>query len=119
MQQRDDEWSWSEAFKEILKRLMWEPQSAAMARWDWHSRRERLELWQGQVDAARELYREGHAEALRVLYDYWCTIADDVREQARFARESYHQVPFLWERLSPAKKTAGIVEGRSAESRHG
>jgi len=91
MQDTDKVWSWSESFTEIVERLMREPQSDAMARWDWCNRRERLAWWRRQVDAARELYREGHAEALRVLYDYWRTISDDVREQVRFACETYHQ----------------------------
>ena len=98
---------------------MREPQSVAMERWDWCNRRERLEMWRRQVDAARELYREGHAEALQVLYNFWRNIAHDVREQVGFARESYHQFPFLYERLSPAKKPAGMEEWRRTEPRHG
>ena len=75
---------------EILDRVMQEPPSGAV--WaDWPAHRERLGWWRNQVDAARELYVQGHAEALRVLYDYWRTIADEVRQQVRFACETYRQ----------------------------
>ena len=117
MQQTDNVWSWSEKFTENLERLMREPQTEIMARWDWSNRRERLGLWRRQIDVARELYLHGNAEALRVLCDYWGTITDDVYEQARFARESYHQFPLLFEHLR--KKPAKITEWRAAESHLG
>ena len=119
MQDGHEVWLWSESFTEMVEGLMREPPSVARERWDWCNRRERLEMWRRQVDAARELYREGQAEALRVLYNFWRTIADDVREQVGFARESYHPFPFLYERWSPAKKPPGSEEWRRAESRHG
>ena len=119
MQGEHDVWLWSESFTEIVEGLMREPQSEAMERWSWCNRRWRLEMWRRQVDAARGLYREGHVDALRVLYNFWRNIADEVREQGGFARESYHQFPFLGERLSPAKKPTGSVEGQRAECRHG
>jgi hypothetical protein len=115
MQQTDNAWSWSEAFTEIVERVMREPLSDTITHWDRRNRLERLRLWQRQVDTARELYREGHAETLGVLYDYWRTIADDVREQVGFARESYHELSSLGE--SPRRKPAGIVEWRNAEFR--
>jgi len=58
--------------------------------------------WLRQVAAARELYGRGHAEALRVLYDYWRMLApDDPREQARFARETYREFRLSRSVLSP------------------
>ena len=92
MQQTDDVWSWSETFLENLEGLIREPQSYGAARVGWLRQRERLGWWRRQVDAARELYRQGHEETLRVLYDYWRTIAADVREQVRFACETYRQL---------------------------
>lgn len=91
MQQPDNAWSWSESFTAIVDTLMREPPSEGPTPWDWSQHRERLACWRRQVDGARELYREGHEEALRVLYDYWQTITDDLPEQVRFASETYHQ----------------------------
>jgi hypothetical protein len=91
MEQIDSVWSWSESFLTSLEGLMREPQSYGAVRLDWPWRREWLGSWRRQVDAGREQYQQGHPEALRVLYDYWRTVADDVREQARFASETYRQ----------------------------
>jgi len=93
MRGTDEVWSWSETFTEVLEGLMREPPSPSSARLDCRQR-ERLGWWRRQVDAARELYRQGQAEALRMLYDYWRTIADDVRDQVRFASETYRQFRF-------------------------
>jgi hypothetical protein len=87
-------WSWSEGFTEILEGLMREPPSEGVAPMHWNEHRERLGWWWRQVDAARELYRQGHAESLRVLYDYWRSLADDGRDQASVGCETYHQVHF-------------------------
>ena len=95
MQDTDKVWSWSESFTEILESLIREPGSDGVPQLDWPGHRERLGWWRCQVDEARELYRQGHAEALQVLYDYWRTIADDSREQARFACETYRQFYFV------------------------
>jgi len=51
-----------------------------------------------------------------VLHDYWRTIADDIRKQVGFARESYHELSPLSEHLR--KKPAGVVEWQDARS-HG
>jgi hypothetical protein len=94
MPKTDDLWSWSETFLENLEGLMREPPSDGPASVDWPGHRERLAWWRRQVDAARELYRQGHAEALRVLFEYWRTIADNVQEQVRVACETYRQLSF-------------------------
>ena len=91
MEQIDSVWSWSESFLTNLEGLMREPQSYGAVRLDWPRQREWLGRWRRQVDAGREEYQRGDPEALRVLYDYWRTITDDVREQARFASETYRQ----------------------------
>ena len=91
MEQTDNVWSWSELFLTHLQGLMREPQSYGAVRLDWPRQREWLGSWRRQVDAGRVQYQQGHPEALQVLYDYWRTIADDVREQARFASETYRQ----------------------------
>jgi hypothetical protein len=116
MQQMDHVWSWSETFLKSLEGLMREPQSHGTMRSDWLRHSLRLGLWRRQVDVARELYRDGHADALRVLHDYWRTIADDIRKQVGFARESYHELSPLSEHLR--KKPAGVVEWQDARS-HG
>jgi hypothetical protein len=95
MQQTDNAWSWSESFTKALEGLMLEPTPDRAVRLDWSRHREQLGWWRRQVAAARERYRQGHAEALRALHEYWRIIADDVREQARIASETYRQVHFL------------------------
>ena len=119
MQDRHDVWLWSESFTEILEGLTQEAQPDTIEPWDCCNCRERLKMWRRQVNAARELYRAGQAEALWALYNFWRNVADDVREQVGFARESYHQFPFLHEQPDPAKKPAGREEWRRAEPRHG
>jgi hypothetical protein len=95
MQGTDEVWLWSEAFTDIVASLIDDPGSnSAEAGFDWPKHRQRLTWWMAQVEGARELYRRGHAEALQLLYDYWRNIAgDDAHEQARFARETYRQLP--------------------------
>ena len=93
--QDDHLWSWSEAFLQIVDGLIRNLQPEGGAELGWPRHRELLGSWHRQVDAARERYRQGHPEALRVLYHYWRTIAEDVQEQARFASETYHQLHFL------------------------
>jgi len=61
---------------------------------DWPRHPLRLGWWRQQVDFAQERYRQGHLEARGVLYDYWRLIAEDVREQARVACETYRQLNF-------------------------
>jgi hypothetical protein len=92
--QDTDLWSWSETFLENLEGLMRDPQSYRAVRADWPRHRQRLEWWRHQVDVARERYSQGQAEALRTLYEYWRLIAEDVRDQARVACETFHQLNF-------------------------
>ena len=106
MQDGYDAWLWSEMFLEGLRR---QPQSYGAAE------SARLRLWRQQVDVARKLFQEGHAEALLALYDLWRTIAD-VEEQARIASETYHRFPCSREHRR--KNPAGIVEWQDAQS-HG
>ena len=87
-------WIWSETFAGILEGLIREPQLDRAMRWSWAKHPERLAQRRQQVESARELYQRGETEALRVLHDFWRTIADDVREQARIACETYHQLHF-------------------------
>ena len=72
----DEVWRWSSEFcKAVARRRYGRPEQ--------EQRRELL-LW--QIEAARCLYREGHSEPLRVLYDYWRSAAGaNVREQVTFA----------------------------------
>lgn len=87
-------WSWSEAFAEGMYGLMRNPLPEMADQWDWPMHRQRLEWWCRQVESARELNRQGHKEALSVLYDCWQTIAEVVKEQGRFASETYHELHF-------------------------
>ena len=86
-------WSWSETFVKFLDGVIRKPLPETATPWDWH-RLERLGSWHRQIEAARELYRQGQGEALRALHDYWRIIAEDVQDQARFAAETYRQIPF-------------------------
>jgi hypothetical protein len=61
---------------------------------DWHGKQDRLVGWRVQFDTARELYRRGQTAALRILYEYWRTIADNIQEQVRIACETYRQFHF-------------------------
>ena len=96
MQGTDEVWSWSEAFTDIVAGLIDDPASnSADAGFDWLKHRQRLAWWMEQVELARDGYKRGHAEALQLLYDYWRHVAgDNAHEQARFARENYHQLHF-------------------------
>jgi hypothetical protein len=89
MQDVEDEvWLWSSAFAEVVEDLIREPLDEWAARSDWPEQRNRLISWLRQVEASREQYRLGDADALRVLYEYWRAIAlDDPWEQGQFARE--------------------------------
>jgi hypothetical protein len=91
MQPTNDVWSWSESFTEMLEVFIRKP-PADRANWlDWQGQQERLVWWRVQFDTARELYRKGQTAALRILYEYWRTIADDIQEQVRIACETYRQ----------------------------
>jgi hypothetical protein len=58
------------------------------ARLDLSSRRDRLKDFLAQVEAARDLYRQGNAVPLRILYDYWREVAgNDIRGQVRCASD--------------------------------
>ena len=109
MQDWEDEmWRWSTAFAEVVKGLIREPLNEWALREDWPKQRQRLVWWLRQVEVARELYGRGHAEALRVLYDYWRMLApNDPREQARFARETYREFRLSHSVLSPFDDAAG------------
>jgi hypothetical protein len=51
--------------------------------------------WLREVEAARDLYRHGNAQPLRLLYDHWRNLAgDDIREQARIASETHQRFGF-------------------------
>ena len=90
--QDNQAWSWSEAFSEAVDVFARDPLSEWKAQRDWPEHRQRLACWRKQVESARQSYREGHREALGVLYDYWRTIAEDVKDQARFASETYREL---------------------------
>jgi hypothetical protein len=94
MQEGDEVWSWSEAFTEIVRDLMRDRPTEGAAQIDWPKHLERLGWWRRQVETARELYKQGNPEALRLLHDYWRAIADDAPEQARIAGETYRQLYF-------------------------
>jgi hypothetical protein len=82
-------WLWGAAFAEVVENLIHEPLDEWATRSDWPTQRNRLIRWRQQLEASREQYRRGNADALRVLYDYWRAIAlDDPREQGRFAGET-------------------------------
>lgn len=83
--QENDAWLWSEAFAKIVDSSMQDTLSDVEVPWDWPQRRKRLEGWREQVETARDLYKQGHTETLRVLFDYWRAIADDAPQQARIA----------------------------------
>jgi hypothetical protein len=91
MQPTNDVWSWSESFTEMLEVFMRKPPADRANRLDWHGQQERLGWWRAQFDTARELYRKGQTEALRMLYECWRTIADDIQEQVSIACETYRQ----------------------------
>jgi hypothetical protein len=92
--QQTDAWLWSEAFTGMAEGLMKDPQQEWAARRDWPKHRERLEWWIRQIESARELYRQGHTEALTAMCDYWRTIAEDIEQQVRIACETYRQLDF-------------------------
>src|SRR5215472_16760968 len=69
--EHDDVWRWSAAFKEVVERLIREPQSAALADW------RQLRWWRRDIEEARDLYKQECPEGLRRLYDYWRIIAPD------------------------------------------
>jgi hypothetical protein len=83
-------WLWSEAFIGTVEGLM-QAGADAPARLDW-LKRDRLVQCLRRVEVAREQYRRGKGEPLRVLFDYWRNLAgDDIREQVRLACETYHE----------------------------
>ena len=94
MQPTNDVWSWSESFTEMLEVFMRKPPADRSNCLDWHGQQQRLVWWRVQFDSARELYRQGQTEALRILYEYWRTIADDIREQVSIACETYRRFHF-------------------------
>jgi hypothetical protein len=65
---RYEVWQWSERFTRALSEA---------AQFVLPSRRAAADHCLSQIGAARELYRQGNAAPLRILYDYWQNLAVD------------------------------------------
>jgi hypothetical protein len=78
-------WLWSEALMGTVEGLTREPAEDVGAQRD-GLRHDRLVRLLHKVEVAREQYRRGKGESLRILYDYLRSRAgDDVEEQVQFA----------------------------------
>jgi hypothetical protein len=78
---------------------------------DWYKHCDRLTQWWRDVEEARKEYLEGRPAQLRELYNFWRDVGrEDVREQARLARDSYPRFR-LWE-WRPRRSTQS--QGRAA-----
>jgi hypothetical protein len=64
----EEAWQWSERFT----RALGEAAQFVLPSW-----RGAAEHCLSQIGAARELYRQGNAVPLRILYDYWQNVAGD------------------------------------------
>src|SRR5215471_4702473 len=86
-------WRWSEAFLEIVDNLLREPLVEWAGQADWPEQQKRLAWWSHQVNVAQKQYRRGDAAPLRLLYDYWRTIAaHDPSEQVGFPQVTYREL---------------------------
>jgi hypothetical protein len=79
----------SEAFAKAVDARMRNPLPDGVTRSDWLHHRERLGWWRRQLESARELYRNGEEQALRVLYDYWRILAQARPKSLRFHGPGY------------------------------
>jgi hypothetical protein len=79
----DEVWRWSERFTRAL---------GEAAQFVLPSRGVAAEQCLRQVGSARELYRQGDAAPLRILYDYWNNLAgDDIESRLGLHPWAYHE----------------------------
>ena len=80
-------WQWSERFTRALGNAV---------QFVLPSGGDAAEQYLRQVEAARELYRQGNAAPLRILYDYWQDLAEDDIERRlglhRWAYQEFHRL---------------------------